>query len=125
MIPQNTFSGNAGYGLAIIGRAYDNQVFSSFIGTDDPRPARRWATRRAGSWSPGRPTATRSATPGSRPANLISGNAGNGVTLLPGTHDNRVIKNYIGLDRFGRPLRNSGRPILNLGYHNIILSNWS
>ena len=33
VIPQNTFSGNAGYGLAIIGEAHKNHVFGSFIGT--------------------------------------------------------------------------------------------
>ena len=33
MIRQNTFSGNRGYGLAITGRAHDNQVIDSYIGT--------------------------------------------------------------------------------------------
>ena len=33
VIPQNTFSGNLGYGVAITGRAHDNHVFRSFIGT--------------------------------------------------------------------------------------------
>ena len=34
VIPQNTFSGNRGYGVAITGQAHDNQVFDSFIGTE-------------------------------------------------------------------------------------------
>ena len=34
VIPQNTFSGNEGYGLAITGTAYDNLVFRSYIGTE-------------------------------------------------------------------------------------------
>ena len=33
VIPQNTFSGNEGYGVAITGLAHDNRVFRSFIGT--------------------------------------------------------------------------------------------
>ena len=34
VIPQDTFSGNLGYGVAISGQAHNNQVFSSFIGTN-------------------------------------------------------------------------------------------
>lgn len=34
VIPQNTFSGNDGWGIAIEGQAYDNQVFNSYVGTD-------------------------------------------------------------------------------------------
>lgn len=34
VIPQNTFSGNKGYGLAITGHAYRNLVMRSFIGTE-------------------------------------------------------------------------------------------
>ncbi len=33
VIPQDTFSGNDGYGVAISAQAHNNQVFSSFIGT--------------------------------------------------------------------------------------------
>jgi hypothetical protein len=58
-----------------------------------------------------------------RPANLISGNTGNGVTLRAGTTRNRVIKNYIGLNRRGRPLPNTGRPVVNDGRHNRIRGN--
>ena len=49
MIPQNTFSGNEGYGLVITGRAHDNSVFDSFIGPD-LRAWPRWATTTAGCW---------------------------------------------------------------------------
>ena len=59
----------------------------------------------------------------SDPSNLISGNTGNGVTLLAGTRGNQVINNYIGLDRFGLYLRNTGRPVVNMGQHNIIRHN--
>ncbi len=33
VIPQNTFSGNKGYGVAITGSAYANQIFNAYIGT--------------------------------------------------------------------------------------------
>jgi parallel beta-helix repeat protein len=124
VIPQNTFSGNLGYGLAITGRAHDNQVIDSFIGTDT---LGRYAlgNGRGGVLVAG--TAYRNAigTLGTKPpSNLISGNHGNGVTLLTGTSFNRVVNNYIGLDRTGRlPLPNTGRPIVNLGRHNLILAN--
>ena len=81
VIPQNTFSGNLGYGVAISGQAHNNQVFSSFIGTN---------IRAVGAGQPeGRRAAHRERVrqhdrrPGKRPANLISGNSGNGVTLGP------------------------------------------
>jgi hypothetical protein len=57
------------------------------------------------------------------PTNLISGNTGIGVTLASGTSRNLVIGNYIGLNRFGQRLPNSGRPIVNLGAGNVIRGN--
>jgi hypothetical protein len=57
------------------------------------------------------------------PANLISGNTGIGVTLTSGTSRNQVIANFIGLNRFGRRLPNTGAPIVNLGAGNIIRAN--
>jgi hypothetical protein len=63
--------------------------------------------------------------PGLSPANLISGNTGNGVTLRSGTSRNWVLGNYLGLDRFGRPLPNSGAPVVNLGSGNRIVGNQS
>ena len=59
------------------------------------------------------------------PADLISGNTGIGVTLTSGTLRNFVINNYIGLDRFDRYLRNSGRAVANAGHHNTIRGNWT
>ena len=57
------------------------------------------------------------------PANLISGNTGNGVTLGMLTSLNRVIRNYIGLDRIGRPMPNSGRQVVDNGSHNTVTDN--
>ena len=47
------------------------------------------------------------------------------MTLLTGTHNNSVIDNFIGLDRIGRPLRNTGRPVVNMGRGNTIRGNQS
>jgi len=122
VIPQNTFSGNMGYGLAIVGNAHGNVVFASFVGTlalgVKPGPNHRGGILLAG-------TAHHNAIgkPGRIPANLISGNIGNGVTLLTRTFRNLVINNFIGLDRFGLPLPNTGHPVLDEGCFNIIRGN--
>jgi hypothetical protein len=122
VIPQNTFSGNRGYGVAIAGRAHDNRVFGSFIGT------RLLGVKALGNKKGGvllADHAYRNLIGQKRrtPANLISGNAGDGVTLTSGTLANAVINNYIGLDRFGRYLPNGGLPIVNAGHRNTISGN--
>lgn len=122
VIPQNTFSGNLGYGLAIVGNAHDNQVFGSFVGTK-LGGIKSLANQAGGVLIGGTAYGNSIGNASSRPSNLISGNTGNGVTLWVGTHDNRVINNYIGLDRTGRYLRNTGRPISNSGRRNIIRGN--
>jgi len=50
VIPQDTFSGNKGYGLAIIGRAHDNRVFGLSSAQRFSAPGRS-ATGRAASCS--------------------------------------------------------------------------
>jgi hypothetical protein len=44
-------------------------------------------------------------------------------TLRAGTRRNRVINNYIGLDRFGRRLPNTGHAVINKGRGNTIRGN--
>jgi hypothetical protein len=122
VIPQNTFSGNDGYGVAISGRAYHNRVFTSFIGTKLLGLA-ALGNHKGGVLLTGHAYANVIGALSMRPANLISGNTGNGVTLRAGTTRNRVIKNYIGLNRSGRPLPNTGRPVVNHGRHNRIRGN--
>jgi parallel beta-helix repeat protein len=124
VIPQNTFSGNLGYGLAIAGRAHHNLVFGTFIGT------KIFGLQPLGNQKGGVLLGRRAhgnfigaAGPAAAP-NLISGNTGNGVGLRAGTHNNRVINNYIGLDRIGRYLPNSGRAVVNRGRGNIIRGNY-
>lgn len=115
VIPQNTFSGNNGYGVAILGQAYDNQVFNSSIGLD------ALGTSALGNLAGGVLVAGTahndviggsSSDPSMPRTNLISGNAGDGVALETGTSSIHVIGNGIGFDRFGLPvLPNSGAAI--------------
>jgi parallel beta-helix repeat protein len=123
VIPQDTFSGNRGYGIVLAGRAHGNRVFTSFIGTAI-FGLERIANGKGGVLLTGR--AYGNTIGGTKiPANLISGNVGAGVALGPLTTRNRVIGNYIGLDRLGRRLPNTGPPVVNHGRHNVIRANRS
>jgi parallel beta-helix repeat protein len=124
VIPQNTFSGNNGYGVAITARAHDNRVFGSFIGTQilGVHPL---GNKKGGILIADRAYGNVIGQTTRPPSNLISGNTGIGVTLTSGTKKNSVLNNYIGLDRFGRYLRNSGLPIVNAGHYNTIRGNLS
>jgi parallel beta-helix repeat protein len=124
VIPQNTFSGNLGYGVAITGRAHNNHVFRSFIGTQ-LLGVKALGNKKGGVLIAG--TANRNSIGKTTlfPADLISGNTGIGVTLTPGTLRNSVINNYIGLNRLDRYLRNSGPAVVNIGRRNTIRGNWT
>lgn len=122
VIPQNTFSGNMGYGVVITGRAHNNSVFRSFVGTQI-LGVKALGNNKGGVLVAGHAYGNLIGQKTHGPVNLISGNAGVGVTLSSRTLGNSVINNYIGLDRFGRYLRNSGRPIVNTGHHNMIRGN--
>ena len=122
VIPQNTFSGNAGYGVAISAGAYGNQVFTSFIGTEILGLS-ALGNQKGGVLLTGHAHANIVGITRMRPANLISGNTGIGVLLRAGTTRNLIINNYIGLNRRGRWLPNTGRPVVNNGSGNIIRGN--
>jgi hypothetical protein len=124
VIRQNTFSGNRGYGLAITGRARDNQVIDSYIGTNI-LGLKALGNGHGGVLVAGTAYRNSIGTFGKKPpSNLISANRGNGVTLLRFTSFNRVVNNFIGLDATGlRRLPNAGRPVLNLGHHNVVRAN--
>jgi parallel beta-helix repeat protein len=124
VIPQNTFSGNRGYGVVIAGRAHDNNVLLSFIGTQI-LGVRALGNGKGGVLIAGRAFRNLIGQDPRLPSNLISGNTGVGVTLTSGTSGNLVMANYIGLDRFGRCLLNSGGPVVNAGHHNKIVGNRS
>ncbi len=124
VIPQDTFSGNKGYGVVITGRAYGNRVFSSYIGTEI-LGLKRVANGKGGVLLSGMARGNVIGDAARTPANLISGNAGNGATLGAMTSRNFVIRNYLGLDRLGRLLPNTGSPVVNHGRDNTILDNRS
>jgi hypothetical protein len=116
VIPQNVFSGNAAYGIAVIGQAHDNQIFNNYIGTNtgghNAQP-----NGQGGIYVGGTAKNTvigGTSTDASMPTlNLISGNTGNGVTLAAGSSFTQVLNNWIGLDSSGsRLLPNSGLPIV-------------
>jgi hypothetical protein len=115
VIPQNTFSGNTGYGVAITGKATDNQIFSSFVGLNVAGDA-AIANGKGGIYVGGSATHNLiGGNPGntSKPRkNIISGNTGNGVTLDSGTSYISVIGNWIGLSRVGKSVPNTGDPIV-------------
>ena len=120
VIPQNTFSGNLGYGVAIIGASYNNQVFSSYIGTN-VLGLTALGNQAGGILIGG---TSHGDTIGGASGNLISGNTGNGVTLLTGTDSIQVTGNAIGFDKAGQPtLPNSGQPIVVNGSTNDTITN--
>jgi parallel beta-helix repeat protein len=123
VIPQDTFSGNAGYGIAITKNAYANQVLLSYVGTD-PKGTTAMANRKGGILIGGSASRNIIGVLTVRPpANLISGNTGNGVTLRAGTHLNLVVNNFIGLNRLARSLPNTGSAVVNNGTGNVIHGN--
>ncbi len=123
VIFQNTFSGNARYGLAITGTAHGNRVFETFIGTTIGG-LNALGNGRGGVLIGGSAYHNSVGSLVRRhPADLISGNTGNGVTLLPRTTGNRVIGNLIGLNHVRQCLPNSGRPVANFGRRNVIRHN--
>ena len=108
--------------MAITGSAHNNQVFSSFIGTEILGLS-ALGNHKGGVLLGGNAYANAIGAVSLTPANLISGNDGIGVLLRAGTTRNLVINNYIGLDRRGRRLPNTGRPIVNDGSRNTIRGN--
>ncbi len=122
----NTFSGNDGYGIALVDQSYGNQILTSYVGLD---PTGLFAI---GNGKGGILVADSShddvigavgSTPFSTTANLISGNNGNGITLAPGTSSIQVIGNLIGFNKLGEPVPNTGDPIVSAGSANATIEN--
>jgi parallel beta-helix repeat protein len=124
VIPQNTFSGNMGYGVVITGRAHDNHILRSFIGTQ-LLGVKALGNKRGGVLLAGSAYGNLIGLTTLTPADLISGNTGIGVTLTGGTLRNSVINNYIGLNRLDQYLRNTGPAVVDAGSHNTIRGNWT
>ena len=128
VIPQNTFSGNAGYGIAIVDQAHNNHVLGSVIGASVTKTSGLGnaaggillSTVGQGNLIGGVTT-----DPSNPQANLISGNLGNGVTLAFGLNGQSVVANEFGFDRFGVPnIPNAGQNIaVNATVGNVIRGN--
>ena len=116
VIPQNTFSGNLGYGLAIVDGAHNNHVLNSFFGLDVAGLAALSNQRGGiyvGAYAALNVIGGSSSDTKEPKKNTISGNVGNGVTLGKGSSYTAVIDNWIGLNRRGKKvLPNSGHPIV-------------
>jgi parallel beta-helix repeat protein len=113
VIPQNTFSGNKGYGIAITGSAYANAIFNTYIGTG-VLGVSAMPNQLGGMYVGG--SATNNVIGGAPSQNeplrnLISGNGGYGVTLDAGTSFIEVVGNVIGVDPLGVALPNASGPI--------------
>lgn len=126
VIPRNIFSGNAGYGIAIVGQAHDNQVFNSFVGTDTKGQS-AMGNQLGGILVGG--TATNNtigdvpSAPTRSNAVLVSGNSGDGIVLESGTSFTQILNNVIGYDHAGEPvLPNGGAPITVNGSTNDTIS---
>jgi parallel beta-helix repeat protein len=118
VIPQNTFSGNTGFGITITGHARRNRVIYSDIGTN-ALGAQAVPNQAGGILFDGYAhNNVVGLSDAARPNVLISGNTGNGVTLTKHTHSNRVTNSYIGLSRTRQALPNSGLAIVDNGTAN-------
>lgn len=117
VIPQNTFSGNARYGVEIIGNAHHNYVFNTVIGSSSIR-TNTFGNGLGGLFIGGNSRSTyagiftppNSTTAGR--ANNISGNIGFGVTLAGTASNTTITDNCIGcnaLDIQDPAFANGGR----------------
>jgi parallel beta-helix repeat protein len=103
VIPQDTFSGNGGYGIEFAGHAHDNTVVTSFVGTNVAGngviPNGRGGIFVGGSAT--HDSIGGSSDPTSALHNLVSGNAHFGAFIDKDTSFISVIGNWFGLDRTG------------------------
>lgn len=129
VIPQNTFSGNARYGIEITGQATGNRIFNSVIGLSTTMLAafgNGMGGIILGGSEGGNSVIAYSQDPSTNPAtgSVISANTGNGVTIS--SNNNVVTNNYIGYGKVTREgslvelpqFRNSLLPIANSGRDN-------
>jgi trimeric autotransporter adhesin len=110
IIPQNAISENGAYGVAVDGQTHDVTVNHSYIGTSLLGDGQFGNTLAGVYLAPG----SYQNSVGSSDSGLlavISNNGGAGI-LMRGTHDNRVVGTYIGLDALGTgSLGNAGAGI--------------
>lgn len=112
VIPQNIFSGNDGYGVAITDATYNNSLLNSYVGvnvTGEVAAGNGQGGILIGGSSTGNLIGGVTATPENPDAVIVSANTGNGITLENGTSDTTVLNNIIGYGADGQTiLLNSG-----------------
>jgi parallel beta-helix repeat protein len=94
IIPQNTFSGNGSYGLAILGNAHDNIVFNTFVGVSSTGNFTTLGNKSGGILVAESAKLNRIGPSGDEPTNIVNYNIGNGISLL-GASNNEVISNTV------------------------------
>jgi parallel beta-helix repeat protein len=117
ILPHNIFAGNLGYGIAIVDKAHDNQVFNTYVGLNEHGT---FGNQHGGILIGGQASDNMIGGPpatASRPvADIISGNTGNGITLGPNTTSTQILNNVIGYGIDGTTLvPNTGEPIVENG----------
>lgn len=130
VIPQNTFSGNMGYGIEIIGNAHDNYVFNSAVGTNSVR-TERLGNKRSGIYVGGSASNNyigkyQNGRIREGNGNDISANDTYGVEIGVAATGTTVEDNCIGCDRSGQAagyMRNLIAPWLNLGNVSNVFTN--
>ncbi|HWB47756.1 MAG TPA: NosD domain-containing protein [Stellaceae bacterium] len=125
IIPNQAFSGNKGYGIAIVGQAHDNQITPfNMVGTGVSGlgpPVNPALPNGAGGILIGGSTYNNTIGGDASPnasgntENVIAGNTGDAITVLAGTGDNPLLNNKIGVDQLGVPLPNGGAIVRSIG----------
>lgn len=106
VIPQNTFSGNDGFGIAIMDAAYNVHVLSSAIGLNATRLTALGNSAGGvlmASTGSGNLVGGITDNEGSK-SNWIAGNEGYGVVFAYGSQGQSVVSNEFGIDRIGLPV---------------------
>jgi hypothetical protein len=113
IVPTGTISANGGYGVAVTGSAYNNQINFSYIGTGAVG-AMALGNQKGGVYLG--PGTSSTAIGSTNPAlhTVISGNLGDGIDMN-GTQGNTVVGCLIGSDKDGNALANAGNGILIIG----------
>ncbi len=122
VIPQNTLSGNVGYGLVFAKNARNNKVYNTYVGSGAGLTI-AVPNLKGGVLLKGKARDNYIGATGSQKVNVFGGNIGYGIVLRSKTSDNAVINNNIGKGRVGEPLPNTVGNISNSGSKNVIRDN--
>jgi parallel beta-helix repeat protein len=133
VIPENLFSGNDGYGLAILNQAHDNQVLNTWVGVDalgtvpDGTSPQSFGNQLGGILvgDTAMGNIIGGTAPGGEPvADVVSGNVGNGITLASSTSSTEITNDIIGFGSDGiKPVPNTGDSIATNASTNNTISN--